>query len=76
MSNLNVYLVELTGSNLDYGTTDSGVVVAEDMEAACGLMSARTHDSRWYDQTRVTVTVIAENPIGERGVILTHETPL
>lgn len=75
MSNLNVYLLESDSTHLEYGVAYEAVVVAVDPEDARMVMfenSDREH--RWFHPHDVTITVIAENPVGERGIILIRET--
>lgn len=75
MSDLNVYLIEDGGDDLDYGATDSAVVVAVDPDHARQVMSGINHESRWFHPTNVTITVIATDPVVQPGIILTHELP-
>lgn len=70
---MNVYIIESDGEG--YGFTDAAVVVAADPNDARLVMFESGEDNRWFHPTEVTITVIATGPIGERGVILTHETP-
>jgi hypothetical protein len=76
MPDLFLYLLERDADIVDYGKTESAVVVASDINDARDVMFHNDGDKYvWYHPREVTVTYLGTSNDGERGVVLASIRP-